>query len=163
MDRAVAEPAPVTQLRALLDAAGARFRILQHEHTFHSAQDGVTGGLGTLAQMTPTLILRSENGYLAAIICGDTKIAWKKIRKHLGLRNVALATADEVVQVAGAAPGTVAMVNPGLRTLVDERVAAQSEVFGGCGVSNFSLAIGGMDLIRATAADVFDFTEARTT
>lgn len=162
MDSVTAVPEPVSRLRTALDAAGATYRILRHEQTFHSALDGVAGGLGTLAQMTPTLILRSEEGYLAAIICGDTKISWKKIRKQLGLRNVALAPPEEVLQVTGAAPGAVAMVNAGLRTLVDERVVTQAEVFGGCGVPNYSLAIAGAEVAHATAAVVFDFTEART-
>lgn len=153
------EPEPVARLRAALDAAGVRYRILQHEMTLNSARDGVDHGFGSLAQMTPTLILRSENGYLAAIICGDTRVSYKKIKKQLQLRSVSMASPDEVQSVTGAAPGSVAMINPGLRTLVDARVAEQAEVFGGCGVPLYSLAVGGADLARAAGSHVFDFTE----
>lgn len=155
------EPEPVARLRAVLDAAGVRYRILQHEISLNSARDGVDHGFGCLAQMTPTLILRSETGYLAAIICGDTRLSYRKIKKQLGLRDVSMASPDEVQSVTGAAPGSVAMINPGLRTLVDARVLEQDEVFGGCGVSLYSLAVGGADLARAAGAQVFDFTEPR--
>lgn len=155
------EPAPVARLRALLDPAGACYRILHHPETVASARDGADRGFGSLAQMTPTLILRSEYGYLAAIICGDTRLSYRKIKKHLGLRNVSMASPDQVLNVTGAAVGSVAMVNPGLRTLVDARVMEQAEVFGGCGIPNYSLAMGGADLARVTTAEVFDFTEAR--
>lgn len=157
------EPGPVARLRAALDTAGVRYRILQHEKALNSARDGVDHGFGSLAQMTPTLVLRSENGYLAAIICGDTRVSYRKVKKQLGLRNVSMASPEEVQSVTGAAPGSVAMINPGLHTLVDARVVEQAEVFGGCGVPLYSLAVGGADLARAAGAQVFDFTEVRNT
>lgn len=112
--------------------------------------------------MAPTLILRSEQGCFAAIISGSTRLSYRKIRKRLGLRDVSLAPPDAVRAATGAEPGYVPMINPGLRTLVDERVLAESEVFGGCGAPGYALVIGGADLVRAAAADVFDFTEPRT-
>jgi prolyl-tRNA editing enzyme YbaK/EbsC (Cys-tRNA(Pro) deacylase) len=36
--------------------------------------------------MAPTLILQSEKGYLAAIIPGDRRLVYKKIKKELGLK-----------------------------------------------------------------------------
>jgi len=155
------EPPVVTRLRSALDAAGARYRILVHEQPLASAQDGVNHGFGTLAQMAPTLILRTGQGYLAAIISGATRLSYKKIKKHLGLRDVSMASPAEVIEITGAEVGTVALINPGLRTLVDNNLALQGEVFGGCGVPRYSLAMDAGQLISITGADVFDFTEPR--
>ncbi len=155
------EPSVVTRLRSLLDAAGARYRILYHSAPLASAGDGVNHGFGALEQMAPTLILRTEQGYLAAVISGATRLSYKKIKKHLGLRNVSMASPAEVLEVTGSEVGAVAMINPGLRTLMDTRLQSQGEVFGGCGIPRYSLAMDASQLVSITAADVFDFTEPR--
>ncbi|OGT83733.1 MAG: hypothetical protein A3H91_11605 [Gammaproteobacteria bacterium RIFCSPLOWO2_02_FULL_61_13] len=155
------DPPVVARLRTTLDTAGARYRILHHPQALASAEDGASHGFGPLEQMAPTLILRSEQGYLAAIISGATRLSYKKIKKHLGLRDVSMASPAEVLEVTGAEVGAVAMINPGMRTLIDSRLPSQGEVFGGCGIPRYSLAIDASELIAVTAAEVFDFTEPR--
>lgn len=155
------DPPAVTRIRSTLDAAGVRYRILHHAETVSSAQAGADHGFGTLAQMAPTLILRSEQGYLAAIISGARRLSYKKIKKHLRLRDVSMASPTEVLEVTAAEVGAVAMVNPGLRTLIDSQLLGSGEVFGGCGVPRYALAIHINHLIAVSAADVFDFTEPR--
>ena len=155
------DPPVVKKLRTLLDAAGVRYRIVQHDEQLASAADGVNHGFGALEQMAPTLILRTRQGYLAAIISGATRLSYRKIKQHLGLRDVSMASPAEVLEVTGAEVGAVALINPGLRTLVDSRLAAEDEVFGGCGIPRYSLAMQAHELVSITAADVFDFTEPR--
>jgi len=46
--------------------------------------------------MAPTFILRSEAGYLAAIIRGDTRLSYKKIKQKLKLKNLCLATPEQI-------------------------------------------------------------------
>jgi len=46
--------------------------------------------------MAPTFILQTEAGYLAAIIQGDTRLSYKKIKQKLGLKNVSLAAPEQV-------------------------------------------------------------------
>ncbi|MBI5713012.1 MAG: hypothetical protein HZC38_06245, partial [Chloroflexi bacterium] len=98
------------QLKSQLDAEHIRYRILPHETTYASAEDGVTHGVGTLAEMAPTLILKTEKGFLAAIISGATRIVYKKIKKQLGLKDVSLAMPDVVLHLTGSHVGTVSLV-----------------------------------------------------
>jgi Cys-tRNA(Pro)/Cys-tRNA(Cys) deacylase len=158
----IAEPAQLAALRALLDAAAARYRILGHDTTVHSARDGAAQGIGALAQMAPTLVLRCGQGYLAAIIGGDRRLSYRKLKKQLGVRDVSLVAPAEVPAITGAEAGAVSMVNPGLRTVLDTGLLAQDEVFGGCGVPRYSLALAPAELVRVTAATVLDFTEPRS-
>jgi len=152
------EPEPVGRLRALLDTAGVEYTIHVHEHNVDSALDGVSSGFGRLDEMAPTLILKTGNGYLAAIIGGDRRIAYKQVKKKLGLKNVSLAGPDEVKQVTGADIGSVSLLNPGLATIIDEQLAAKPVVYGGCGAPGYSLAISGAALVTSTGAHVFEFT-----
>ena len=157
----IQEPVRVIQLRKSLDAAGIHYIIHVHSLAVHSAQDGVEQGFGGLANMAPTLILRSENNYLAAIVRGDTRISYKKVKRHLKLKDLSLASPEQVWQVTGAEVGYVSLINSGNATIVDNRIAEMDTIYGGCGIPNYTLQISPQDLIALTQAQVFDFTEPR--
>jgi prolyl-tRNA editing enzyme YbaK/EbsC (Cys-tRNA(Pro) deacylase) len=151
----------IDTLKASLDSADADYTILAHEESVTTAEDGAQKGFGRLEAMAPSLILRSENGYIAAIISGVSRLSYKKIKKELGLKNISFASAEQISTLTGAQPGCVSLVNPGLRTIVDDRLLAQEYVFGGCGVPKHTLQIRVEDLITVTQARVFDFTELK--
>ena len=64
---------PLKALRQLLADGDAEYEILAHEETLRSAEDGVGQGLGRLRDMAPTFILKTEAGFMAAIISGETR------------------------------------------------------------------------------------------
>jgi len=149
-------------LQQALDAAGVAYEVLAHAATLHRAEDGVTHFGVPLEQMAPTLVLHTERGPLVATLSGATRLSFKKIKKALGLRNVSLAPRDEVVALTGAEPGVVALVNPGLPTLVDLRLLAQPWAYGGCGVPARTLRMRPADVVAVTGAQVLDITEDKT-
>lgn len=151
----------LASLRRFLDRSGIPYSILAHETTVVSAPMGVERGFGSLDEMAPTLILRSEKGLLAAIVCGHSRISSRKIKKELGLKDVSFASPETVRQATGAEVGTVSLVNEGLPTIVDSQVARVEAVYGGCGAPRHTLHIRTQDLIAVTNARVFDFTAPR--
>ena len=154
-------PAHLFQLKKYLDGAGINYTVLAHAQNLSSAQDGMQAGLGTLSAMAPTFVLQTEAGFLAAIVRGDTRLSYKKIKRKLGLKNVSLATPEQVKQLTGSEVGKVALVNHGLNTIVDERVTEMATIYGGSGESNHTLKISPQDVITLTQAQVFDFTELK--
>jgi prolyl-tRNA editing enzyme YbaK/EbsC (Cys-tRNA(Pro) deacylase) len=151
----------LSQLKMCLAAAGIAHTILVHAQNISSAQDGTQAGLGTLSAMAPTFVLQTEAGFLAAIIRGDTRLSYKKIKRKLGLKNVSLATPEQVKQLTGSEVGQVALVNQGLKTVVDERVMEMKTIYGGSGEANHTLKINPQDVVTITQAQVFDFTELK--
>ncbi len=149
------------QLRATFDAAHVNYTLLAHDLTVRSAQEGAERGFGELANMAPTFILRSETGYLAAIIRGDTRLSYKKIRRELKLKDICLATPEQVRQVTGSEVGYVSLLNVGMATIVDSRLAELDTIYGGCGVPCCALKIAPRDLIALAQAQVFDFAEPK--
>jgi len=155
------EVARLSQLRETLNAANVNCALLAHDLTIRSAQEGVEQGFGELANMAPTFILRSEIGYLAAVIRGDTRLSYKKIRREFKLKNLCLAPPDEVQQVTGSEVGYVSLLNAGVTTIIDSRLTDVDIIFGGCGVPHHTLKINPHDLIALAQAHVFDFTEPK--
>jgi prolyl-tRNA editing enzyme YbaK/EbsC (Cys-tRNA(Pro) deacylase) len=146
-------------VRAALDAAGAEYELLVHETTYHSAEDGAVGFGIDLAQMAPTLVLRTEQGPMVATVSGATRLSLRKLKKALRLKNVSLAAPEDVRALTGAEPGTVPLVNPGLTTLVDRRLLEQPWAYGGCGVPARTLKLRPADLIAVTGARVLDIAD----
>jgi prolyl-tRNA editing enzyme YbaK/EbsC (Cys-tRNA(Pro) deacylase) len=144
-----------------LQKAKICYEILSHTSMIVSAEEGVEKGLGNLSSMAPTFILATEKGYLAAIIRGDTRISYKKIKKHFGLKNISLAGTDVVQKITGSVVGAVSLIQPELETIVDQRLLEMDVVYGGCGTPYFTLKIGPKDLVSITGAQVFDFTEMK--
>jgi Cys-tRNA(Pro)/Cys-tRNA(Cys) deacylase len=153
------EATRLERLKESLDAANIPYTILAQALTIRSAQEGVEQGLGELANMAPTFILRSEASYLAAVIRGDSRLSYKKIKRELKLKNLRLASPEQVQQVTGAEVGYVSLLNVGLATIIDSRLTDVDTIFGGCGVPRYTLKINPRDLIALTQARVFDFTE----
>ena len=151
----------IERLQQVLDASGAAYKILAHAETVTSAEDGVEKGFGALSVMAPTLVLKTETGWLVAVIGGGTRLSYKKIKQGLGLKNISLATPEQVLEATGAGVGTVSLVNPGLPTIIDQRLLEQDMVYGGCGVPQRTLCIRAADLVAVTGARVFDFTELK--
>lgn len=157
-----AELDQLNQLKARLGALNVSFRILSHAQAVLTLKEGVEQALGKLGEMAPTLILETEKGFLAAVIGGDSRLSYRKIRKELGLKNVRLATAEAVLRETGVEVGIVSMVNSSIRTIVDSRLRGLKSLLGGCGVRYHTLSISPAELIRATQAEVFDFSESKT-
>lgn len=149
------------KLIAALDAAGADYEIFAHAETVTSAEKGVESGFGGLDLMAPTLIISTENGFVAAIISGATRLSYKRIKEALGLKNVSLAKPEAALQATGSRVGTISLINDGIPTILDERLLGAGVVYGGCGVPRHTLRINVRDLIDLTRARVFDFTELR--
>jgi prolyl-tRNA editing enzyme YbaK/EbsC (Cys-tRNA(Pro) deacylase) len=161
MDNQLSSAERLNQLKNLLDAAGAAYEIFYHQEAILTADDGVASGRASLAETAPTFILETEKGYLAAIIRGDTRLSYKKIKKALGLKNVSLAKPDVVERVTGAQVGSVSLVNPGLVTIIDTQLITMPEIYGGCGVAHHTLRLSPDELIRVMQARVFEFTEPK--
>ncbi|MBI4769657.1 MAG: YbaK/EbsC family protein [Chloroflexi bacterium] len=153
--------ARLAALRAELDAAGAEYEIIPHSTTYAAAEDGVAHGLGALAEMAPTFILKTERGPLAAVISGATRLAYKKIKRQLGLKDVSLASPALVQELTGSEVGTVSLIQHGLPTIVDAGLLTIGTGYGGSGVPRHTLKISIADLVRLTGAQVFDFTTGK--
>src|SRR6266700_6755449 len=93
-----AEQERLNKLRCILEVAQVKYSISVNAETVNSADDGVKQGVGQLEEMAPTFLLQSENGWICAIISGQSRLSYKKIKKQLGLKNISLAKPESVEQ-----------------------------------------------------------------
>lgn len=149
------------KINHLLKNEKADYSILVDDSTVETASDGAKRYGISLSETTPTLILKSKDKYYAAIICGNTRISFKKLKQALAVKDISMADPQAILDLTGSKIGEVSLINPGIATLIDNNVLKIKNCYGGIGVPKTTLRIDSHDLIRITNARVLDFTEPR--
>src|SRR5436190_11864518 len=109
-------------LTNLLTAENADYSILKDDTTLTTASSGAEQYSISLNETTPTLILKTKDSYIAAIICGNTRISFKKLKQALDIKDISMADPQMILNITGAKIGEVSLVNPGLPTIIDSNV-----------------------------------------
>ncbi len=141
--------------------AGLDYEIYQDALLMTNAKIGALHYGVELSQCTPTFILNADGDYIAVIIQGNRKLDFKKIKRYLGAKKVEMAARDEILKVTGSPIGSVSLINPNFKTLIDSGVKDLKYCYGGCGVEKYTLKIKATDLITITDAIVDDFSKLR--
>lgn len=137
----------------------ADYSIYTDSSNVRTAQEGADLYKIHLSETTPTFILKTKEKYYAAIICGNRRISFKKLKQALNIQSISMADPQTVLALTGAKVGEISLINCDITTLVDIHVLNNKDCYGGCGVPNKTLRINTQDLIRITNAEVLDFSE----
>jgi prolyl-tRNA editing enzyme YbaK/EbsC (Cys-tRNA(Pro) deacylase) len=147
----------IEQLDSFLKEQQVGYSILTDSRPVRSAREGADLYGILLSEATPTLIIQVNDQYYAAIICGDKRISFEKLKQIFQTEKVSLAKPETVLRLTGAKVGEVGLINEGMVTLVDVQVVQNKYCYGGCGFSRKTLRIHTEDLVRVTQAKVLDF------
>jgi prolyl-tRNA editing enzyme YbaK/EbsC (Cys-tRNA(Pro) deacylase) len=109
-------------LNSLLKNENADYSILADNFTIETAFSGAQYYGISLSETTPTLILKTKNGYIAVIICGNTRISFKKLKQVLNDKNISMADPQAILAITGAKIGEISLINTGLPTLIDVNI-----------------------------------------
>lgn len=151
----------LNKLVALLNTQNANYSILIDDVSIATASEGVKHYGISLSETTPTLILKSKAKFYAAIICGNTRIDFKKLKQVLDVKDLSMADPEAILNLTGAKIGEVSLINDGIVTLIDSQVLKNVNCYGGCGIAKATLRISTSDLVRVTNAQILDFTVGR--
>jgi prolyl-tRNA editing enzyme YbaK/EbsC (Cys-tRNA(Pro) deacylase) len=145
----------------LLKTNNADYTIFRDDFSLENAAEGAKHYGISLKETTPTFILKAKDKYYAAIISGNTRISFKKLKQALGVKDISMADPETVLKLTGAKVGEVCLINCELTTLVDYSVLKNINCYGGCGAPKSTLRINSQDLVRITKAQILDFAEPR--
>ncbi|KSV66567.1 hypothetical protein N185_32385 [Sinorhizobium sp. GW3] len=157
----VREPEALAHARQFLDEKRVRFLIHIHPEEIVTARDGVGHGFGRREQMAPSFVVRTSNGPVLAVIQGSRRLSYKKLKRLLGVKDISLASPEEVIAVTGTPVGSVSLVQVNIPVIFDTRLLEEKVIFGGCGVANATLEISPSDLIGVLDADIADISDVR--
>ncbi len=112
------------------------------------------------ATIVKSLVLaRSDAGFVFALVPGDRKLAWAKLRATLGVNRIRLPDADEAFAATGHQRGTITPLGSTSPwpVVVDERIAGRIAM--GAGSHDRSAWVETADLVRGFDAIVADISD----
>jgi Ala-tRNA(Pro) deacylase len=147
-------------LTRALDEAGASYELLPHVHTESALAEAEALGLEP-EDVAKTLIVRTAEGYLRAVVPASHRLDERKVRDVAGgsKKDVHLATEDDLRRdypdfELGAVPPVGGTRHD--EVIVDSRVVARETVVLEAGSHEQSVQLTAADLVRAADAKVAD-------
>ncbi|WP_410511513.1 YbaK/EbsC family protein [Paenibacillus sp. BR2-3] len=135
------------KLVSLLDEQDIDYEIIKHLKQINTAKEGAEYFGIEIGQTAPTLILKTEKGFLGLILSGDHgRVNFSTIREILSVEQVKLASPKEVEQVTGSKIGSVSLINKEIPTILDSQLNRFKYVYGGTGVPQTTLKIRPCDI-----------------
>ena len=135
-----------------LDELGVTYRLFEHLQPPNSLEEAARARGQAPQQVIRSILFRhAHEYYVMVLVAGPGQIAWKRVRVHLGVTRLSMATEEEVRAVTGYELGAV---NPfGLprpvRVLADVSVFRPEEVSLGSGQRGLAIVMKSADLRRA--------------
>jgi len=148
------------RLIALLDEAGAEYRIVEHEPVFTSEQAAEERGTG-LEEGAKALVVKADDDYYNLVISASKRVDNSKLRRIVGTRRIRFARPEELNELTGCWPGAVPPFGRlfDLPTLLDKSLAEMQQVSFNAGSHTVSVVMPGDDFRRALAAQMTEFAE----
>lgn len=152
----------------LLNSNNVWFELLEHEPVYTSQQAAAVRPDVSLHQGAKAMVLTIDNGKLTidkshvmVVVPGDRRIDYKKVAKFLLVKDVTLASAEEVERVVGVKIGAVSPLGhlSGLKVLVDEGLLENQVIAFNAGAHSKTVKMKSADYLKLSQARVGDFSK----
>lgn len=156
-------PEPVERVSSYLRAAGAEARIEEFPEGTPTAADAAAAAGCGLDQIVKSLVVVCDGRTVVALVPGDRRGDLKKVADAVGAAKARIASAVEVTERTGFAPGAVAPFPlAGVdEILVDRSLLGHSIVWAGAGSPRHIVGIAPGELVRLTRARPVDASQDR--
>jgi Cys-tRNA(Pro) deacylase len=135
-----------------LDLLSVPYQLFEHPHPPESIKQAAHERGQAPSQIIRSILFRYEkDNFFLTLMAGPGQISWRKLRAHLGVSRISMASEGEVLTVTGYAVGTVSplgLPRP-IRILADASVFQPEEVSLGSGARGVAIIMKSADLQRA--------------
>lgn len=148
-------------LEDYLKREGIWFRIIDKPETIHTADAAEKTSI-ELNRITKSLVLLDQDrNPILAIIPGNCKLSFPKIREAIGAKKVRLVSFGEAESYSGYLPGATPMVchKVRMKVVLDKKLRQHTSIYGGGGERTKLLELKTSDVISLNNAIVADITE----
>ena len=142
------------RLMAMLDTAGARYRVIEHPPEGRTIEVSAHRG-HPVAQAAKCLVVMVKIGkrtsrYFLAVVPGDARVDLAALKALAGGTYVAFASTDKAEALAGSETGTILPFSshPDLHLVVDPALLEHDEIFFNAARLDRSLALDPKDYLR---------------
>ena len=150
------------QLLELLEAAGARHRVVEHEPVFTSEQAAAVRATPSEGGAKALLVKVGDDRYCLLVIAGSQRVDNARLREVLGTRRIRFASREELFEVTGCRPGALPPFGQlfGLRVLLDRSLEAAPQVAFNAGSHTVSVVMEGEDFRAVLEGELVEVADA---
>ena len=151
------------RILAELEEKKVVFEHLTHDFVHRSKEAACIRG-NTLSQAAKAIVLKVKDKdsyyFTQAVLQGTRKIHMKTLKKHLGAKNISLASPEEVKEITGCTIGSVPPFGHlfGLEVIADKSLLEEPKVVFSAGTHHDSVRIASADLFDVLNPTVLSFT-----
>ena len=135
-----------------LDMLSIPYRVFEHPQPPESLEQAAHQREQTPGQIVRSILFRlAEGQFVMVLMAGPGQVSWKRIRTHLGVSRISMASETEVLAATGFVRGAVTplgLPRP-IRILTDESVFQPEEISIGSGMRGVAIIMKPADLQQA--------------
>ena len=152
---------PVKRAEKSLKKFNSEINVIYLKNSARTAIEAASSLGCEVGAIVKSLLFKTDNTYSLFLVAGDKKVSLNKIKKTLNLKNVCMATAEEVKKVTGYTIGGVSPVGHlnKIDTFVDISLKRFNELYAAAGHPNCVFKINFINLQKITNGQTKDLTE----
>jgi Ala-tRNA(Pro) deacylase len=158
------DPPVLSRVKAALDAAGIAYVHTHHAPAHTSAEAAEVRGTPLESGAKALIVKGTSDEFLMAVMPADLALDGRAFRKLIKSRRLRFATRDELLQLTGLEPGMVPPFGSlfGIKTICDERLAANERINFSAGGHCDSLQLSYADYVRFEHPELAAIAKPRT-
>ncbi len=152
---------PVKRAEKSLKKFNSEINVIYLKNSARTAIEAASSLGCEVGAIVKSLLFKTDNTYSLFLVAGDKKVSLNKIKKTLNLKNVCMASAEEVKKVTGYTIGGVSPVGHlnKIDTFVDISLERFNELYAAAGHPNCVFKINFINLQKITNGQTKDLTE----
>ena len=104
------EKEPVKRVEKFLKEFDANLNIISLDKSARTAMEAASSLKCEVGAIVKSLLFKTENSFTLFLVAGDKKASLNKIKKSLNIKDVSMASADEVKNITGFTIGGVSPI-----------------------------------------------------
>ena len=152
---------PVKRAEKSLKKFNSEIDVIYLKNSARTAIEAASSLGCEVGAIVKSLLFKTDKTYSLFLVAGDKKVSLNKIKKTLNLKNVCMASAEEVKKVTGYTIGGVSPVGHlnKIDTFVDISLERFNELYAAAGHPNCVFKINFINLQKITNGQTKDLTE----
>ena len=152
---------PVKRAEKALKDFDVRINIIILNESARTALDAANSLKCEIGAIVKSLLFRAESNFILCLVSGDNKCSLNKLKKIVNIKNISMATPDEVKSQTGYTIGGVSPVgnNNKLEILIDNSLKRFKHLYAAAGHPNCVFKINFKNLQKITNGEIKELTE----
>ena len=152
---------PVKRVEKLLKEFDQKQSVIVLDTSARTALEAASSLKCEVGAIVKSLLFRTANTFTLCLVAGDRKASLNKIKKTLNIKDVSMASADEVKNVTGYTIGGVSPVGHlnKINIFIDNSLGRFTSLFAAAGHPNCVFKINFTDLQKITKGSIKEITE----